>query len=104
MKKAGSGFALIAAVLGAASLFTACESTDAGRSDVSGNAYYGTGFVDPWYYGDLYYPPEDAVRPPPDRPDDSPRPVHPIANPPPAIATPRPMPSIPATPRPALRR
>jgi hypothetical protein len=86
-------------------VFVGCESTDEGGSHVSGSAYYGVGFHDPWYYGGAYYPPDVIVTPPPPDSIDQPHPAHPIALPPPA-ATPRPtpMPSIPSMPRPAPRR
>jgi hypothetical protein len=77
-------------------LITGCESTDGG--DVSGGAYYGTGFYDPWYYGGYYDAPDVIVTPPP------PRPVHPIAPVPPAMGPrPMPLPSIPARPMPRAR-
>ena len=78
--------------------FTGCESTGDGGGNVSGGIYYGVGFYDPWYYGGYYYDDPDIIVTPPDRPDDRPRPEHPIAKPP--TTTPRPMPSIPAAPRP----
>ena len=72
-------------------------------ANVSGSVYMGVGYYDTWYYGHDDYPP-DVIVTPPDRPDDTPRPEHPIANPPPT-STPRPtpMPSIPSTPRPMPR-
>jgi hypothetical protein len=77
-----------------------CESTDSGAT-VSGGMYYGVGFNDPWYYGG-YYNDADIIVTPPHRPDAPPgRPSQPIARPTPA---PRPMPSIPSAPRPAMRR
>ena len=78
--------------------FSGCESTDGGGGNVSGSAYYGVGFYDPWYYGDYYDDPDVIVRPP-TRPD-NPRPEHPIARPtPPSTPVARPMPSIPSMPR-----
>jgi hypothetical protein len=79
-----------------------CEST--GGGNVSGSVYYGTGFYDPWYYG--AYDDDVIVVPPPDnRPDNGLHPAHPIALPPESTRpSPRPMPSIPSTPRPAGRR
>ena len=83
--------------------FTGCESTDGGGGSVSGSAYYGVGFHDPWYYGGYWYDDPDIIVTPPPRPvEPPPRPVHPIA-PAPAPA-PRPTPSIPTMPRPSLRR
>jgi len=80
--------------------FTGCESTEGGGS-ASGGAYYGVGFYDPWYYGGDYHNDVGVIVTPPPRPSEPPvRPSHPIA---PAPA-PRPMPSIPAAPRPAMRR
>jgi len=82
-----------------------CESTDSGDSQASANVYYGVGFDDPWYYGPGYYPPDIIVTPPPLTPGSMPHPSHPIATPPPiASVTPRPLPTIPSTPRPAPRR
>jgi hypothetical protein len=97
--KACAGLALL---LG---FFAACGTTGEGNSSLSGGAYYGAGFDDPWYDG-VYYPPDGVVLPP--RPgdvppaDSIPRPSHPIANPPKAAA--QPMPSIPSAPRPSFRR
>ena len=81
-------------------LLAGCESSDGGGGSVSGSAYYGVGFYDPWYYGGYDYD-YDIIVDPPDRPVS---PEHPIAKPP-SISTPRPtpMPSIPSTPRPAPR-
>ncbi len=83
-----------------------CASTDGGDTQVSGSMYYGVGLYDPWYHGEVYYPPDVIVTPPPDRPAEPPPHVeHPIATPPSnASPSPRPMPSIPSTPRPAFRR
>jgi hypothetical protein len=97
MKELSVIFLLIAAL----AFFAGCESTDAGNSTVTGSGYYGVGFYDTWYYGDAYYPPGD-IDCPPERPDSPPRPTHPIADPP--RVAPRPMPSIPSTPRPSFRR
>jgi hypothetical protein len=84
-----------------AELLLGCESTDSDTT-VSGGVYYGSTFYDPWYYGDYDYPPDVIVTPPVDRPDSPPRPVQPIYNPQgPSV---NPLPSIPSTPRPALRR
>jgi hypothetical protein len=77
-----------------------CASSDSGASEVSSSSYYGVGFQDPWYYGGAYYPP-DVIVTPPASPVDPPHVEQPIANPSPA---PRPLPSIPAAPRPALGR
>ena len=92
------------------SLFTGCGTTEdeGGSATVSGGVYYGVGFYDPWYYGG-YYPPDVIVTPPPggSRPPggSQPHPEHPIARPPAApTPAPRPMPSIPSMPRPAMRR
>ena len=85
----------------ALSLLSGCSSTDGGGS-VSGGVYYGVGFHDPWYYGGYYYDDPDVIVTPPDRPSAPARPTHPIATPP--AAAPRPMPSIPSTPRVSARR
>src|SRR5512147_2680538 len=77
--------------------FSGCESTDGGGS-VSGGAYYGVGFYDPWYYGG-YYNDVDIIVTPPERPAAPVRPSHPIATPPMSGARPTPMPSIPSMPR-----
>jgi hypothetical protein len=90
-------FAAIALLI----LACSCESTDSGGGSVSGSVYYGTGLYDPWYYGN-YYDDPDIIVTPPSRPV---APEHPIARPPPAsVPRPTPMPSIPAMPRPAMRR
>jgi len=81
--------------------FTGCESTGDGGGSVSGGVYYGVGFYDPWYYGGYYYDDPDIIVTPPDRPDNAPRPEHPIATPP--SSRPTPMPSIPSAPRPMPR-
>ncbi len=75
---------------------TGCESPNGG-GNVSGSAYYGVGFYDPWYHGGYYYPPNVIVTPPPTRPV---RPEQPIYRPSPR---PTPMPSIPRTPGPRAR-
>jgi hypothetical protein len=80
--------------------FIGCESTDNG-GNVSGGAYYGVGFYDPWYYGSYDDDADIIVTPPPSRPEAPPRPTQPIARPNPG---PRPMPSIPSAPRVATRR
>ena len=87
---------------------TGCEST--GGGNVSGSVYYGTGFYDPWYYGNYYNGGGDIIivpPPPGERPDNGLRPTHPIVLPPEAARpAPRPMPSIPSAPRPrpSMRR
>jgi hypothetical protein len=83
-----------------------CESTDSGGSaEVHGSMYYGVGFYDPWYYGGGYYPPDVIVTPPPERPIDPPHVEHYNSAPPSgSVSAPRPMPTIPSAPRPALRR
>ena len=93
-----------ASVLWLPLFLTGCESTVGGGGSVSGGMYYGTGLYDPWYYG-AYWNDVDVIVTPPDRPDAPVRPAHPIARPPsgPSVS-PRPMPSIPATPRATLRR
>jgi hypothetical protein len=78
----------------------ACESTDTNAD--GGGAYYGAGSSDPWHYGDYDYPPDLIVNPPDDRPNVPVRPTQPIYRP--AGPSVTPMPSIPSTPRPALRR
>jgi len=95
-------------------MFPGCESTDGGSSSASVGVYYGVGFYDPWYYGDYDHDHDIVVTPPdrPDRPDRPVRPEQPIARPPeatsrPSTASPQPTarttPSIPSTPRPAMR-
>ena len=114
-------FARLAFILLTASgVFTGCESTDSGSTQVSGSVYYGVGFYDPWYYGDYHYDGDIIVTPPsPGSPPGTrppsiqePHPSHPIAPPPSASPQPRsaspqsaaqPMPSIPSTPRVAPR-
>ncbi len=79
------------------------EGGGSSQTDVSGGAYYGVGFYDPWYYGAGYIPP-GAVVPPPGA-GEPPHVEHPIATPPPSAAPrPTPLPSIPAAPRPTFRR
>ncbi len=80
-------------------ILAGCASSDSGTAEVSGSMYYGAGFHDPWYYGAAYYPP-DIIVTPPARPVDPPHVEQPIALRP----TPRPLPSIPSTPRPAFHR
>jgi hypothetical protein len=99
----------VALLLGLSAL-PACESTDGdSNAHVSTSVYFGVGYYDSWYNGPVYYPPEGVV-PPPNRPDNStPRPEHPIANPPTVSRptpspSPRPMPSIPSAPRVSGRR
>ena len=96
--------ALGLAFVSGAALLTSCESTDGGSAPQS-SMYYGTGFNDPWYYGD-YDDDVIVVRPPPNG-DWGARPTHPIADPPssPGVS-PRPMPSMsmPSMPRPSSRR
>ena len=88
-----------------AGFFTGCQSADDSGAYVSGGMHYGVGLYDPWYYGPETYPPGVIVTPPPERPDTTPHPEHPIAKPPSRPAPmPRPMPSIPSRPRPAGRR
>lgn len=79
---------------------TGCESTGGGGGSVG--MYYGVGFYDSWYHGG-YCDDPDVIVTPPDRPDSGPRPEHPIVKPPAVSPQPRPMPSIPATPRAAPR-
>ena len=88
-----------AVTLLALGVLAGCESTDGGSS-VSGSVYYGTGFNDPWYYGGYYDRGDIIVTPPSARPDRPVRPEQPIYRP----SAPRPMPSIPSGPRPAMRR
>src|SRR5262245_48347671 len=94
MKTFKPGFRPISVLALAAFALIGCESTD---GDGGGGAvYYGTGFNDPWYYGDYYYDGPDYIVTPPDRPSD-PRPSHPIATPP--MSGPRPTPTMPSMPR-----
>lgn len=91
----------IVALVGGLGLLTGCETSDSGSSQTSATGYYGTGFNDPWYYGDTRHdniivtPPEGPNKPAP------PQPSHPIASPPSSGPRPMPMPSIPSTPRPS---
>jgi hypothetical protein len=89
---------LVAALLLAPWTFTGCESTDGGNAQVSGGAYYGVGFYDPWYHGGYYDDGDIVVTPPdrPDRPDRPVRPEQPIARPPASTPRPTPMPSMPS--------
>ena len=110
MKTLQFTFKVTAGLMLVLGVFTGCGTTDGGSASVSGSAYYGVGFSDPWYYGG-YYPPDVIVTPPPPGgpPPGAPpvKPEQPIAKPPPAPApAPRPLPSIPSTPmpRPAMRR
>lgn len=104
-----------AAMFFALALHTGCESTDGGGGgSSSASVYYGVGFYDPWYYGDYDHDTDVDITLPdrPNRPDRPVRPEQPIARPPAASTRPsaasqrpaaRPMPSIPSTPRPAMR-
>lgn len=106
MKTVQAAFKVAAALLFTVGFITGCGTTDGNSVSTSGSVYYGAGFYDPWYYGG-YYPPDVIVTPPPgDRPPAlAPHPEHPIAKPPSAPApSPRPMPSIPSTPRASFRR
>ena len=99
MKTTGN-FLKFAAALLALGVFTGCEST--GDSSVSGSVYYGTGFYDPWYYGDYHDHGDIIVTPPPSGPEAPVHPEQPIYNPP--TPRPTPMPSIPSAPRASFRR
>ena len=90
----------LAAGLLALGVFTGCESTDSGGGSVSGSAYYGVGFSDPWYYGGYPMTSTSSSRrhPPAEAPV---HPEQPIYRPP--APRPTPMPSIPAAPRPMPR-
>lgn len=101
MKTCQSSLKVLGLLLLAFSVFSGCESTDGGAT-VSGGAFYGMGFYDPWYYGG-YHDDIDVIVTPPDRPAAPARPTHPIATPP-AGPRPTPMPSIPSMPRPSFRR
>lgn len=81
----------IALLFLAFALFGGCDSPNEGGSTAVG---YNAGHYDPWYHGHDYYPP-DVIVVPPDEPDSTPRPEHPIALPP--------RPTIPMTPRPMPR-
>lgn len=109
MKSFVAQFKLMAVLALGLGVFTGCESTDGGSTQVSGSVYYGVGFYDPWYYGG-YYDDVDIIVTPPDRPDrppgeiaPPPRPTHPIAPAPSPAPRPTPMPSIPRTPMPRVR-
>ncbi len=109
MKPSKLFFKLAAATLLGLGTLTGCESTDHDGSHVTNN-YYGTGYRDPWYYGDYNNNRDVIVTPPPDgngngggsQPDNGLRPTHPIARPPPASRPPS-RPSIPSAPRPSPR-
>ena len=101
MKTIINVFTSAALLLLALGIFAGCESTGDGGNYYS-TTYYGTG-----WYGNPYYDRDDdndnniIVRPPPDsRPDQQPRPTHPIANPPQTSRpSARPMPRMPSAPR-----
>jgi len=94
MKKAKDSFLFVLPLF---LLMAGCESMDDGGA---APYYYGTGFYDPWYYGEIHD--DDIIVAPPD--GDRPRPSHPIASPPPSsMPRPTPMPSIPSMPRVAPR-
>lgn len=97
MKSLPRPLALAGALVLFLSALTGCETADGGGSGAT-SVYYGTGFYDPWYYGTYHDHGDIIVTPPPGRP------THPIARPPVAGPRPTPMPSIPSTPRPAMRR
>jgi hypothetical protein len=88
---------LAAALMFASEAFTGCESAGDG-THVNNYTYYNSGYNDPWYHGQNDYD-NVVVTPPPsgNPPGQGLRPTHPIAMPPR-------MPSIPSTPRPAMRR
>ena len=96
MKKLLISIKLIVLLASAVVAFTGCESTGGG-GNVSGSVYYGVGFYDPWYYGGYWYDDPDIIVTPPPGGGSRPHPEHPIAKPP--TTTPRPMPSMPSTPR-----
>jgi len=90
-----SDFLKVVVAMIALSVFIGCEST--GGGNIGGSVYYGTGFNDPWYYGNYNDHGDIIVTPPPTRPE---RPVHPeqpIYHP--STPRPTPMPSIPSAPR-----
>jgi hypothetical protein len=100
MKSTGHSIKYLIPLLLAFGWSIGCESS--GGGNVSGSVYYGTGFYDPWYYGGY----DDVIVVPPpsgERPDDGLRPTHPIAPPEVSRPSPRPAPSIPSRPRPAVR-
>jgi hypothetical protein len=105
MKDARTNFKLCVLLGCAVGAVAGCESTESGDTQVSAGVYYGAGLYDPWYYGGTYYPP-GVVVPPPGCEVEPPHVEHPIATPPPVSAAPapRPMPSVPAMPRPVMRR
>jgi len=82
-------------------LLTGCQTTDSDSVNISGGAYYESGIYDPWYYGGDWD--GDVIVTPPDRPEQPPRPAHPIALPPVSTPRPTPLPSIPRTPMPRAR-
>lgn len=87
----------VGAMLFALGALTGCG----GDHNVSGGAFYETGFHDPWYYGGGYYDRGDIiVTPPPTRPQPPVHPAQPIYRP--SGPRPTPMPSIPS--RPMARR
>ena len=91
---------LVAVLLFALGIGGGCETTDGG-GQAGANNYYGSGFRDPWYYGNYHDNGDVIVVPPPgNAPDNGLRPAHPIARPPGARP---PRPSIPSAPRPAPR-
>lgn len=102
MKSMKYSFKLFGAMLFALGTLTGCESPDGGGT-VSGSAYYGTAFDDPWYHGEHYHDSDVIVSPPPSRPIHPEQPIYRPSGP-----GPTPMPSIPSaprpTPRPAMRR
>jgi hypothetical protein len=100
MKSFVTEFKLVSVLALGLGVFTGCESTDGGSTQVSGSVYYGAGFYDPWYYGG-YDDDVDIIVTPPDRPTPPPKPTHPIA--PTPTPRPTPMPSIPRTPMPRVR-
>ena len=109
MKPSKLSCKLAAALLLGLGTLTGCQS-DGDGSHVTNN-YYGTGYRDPWYYGDYNDNRDVIVTPPPDNnqpgngtPDNGLRPTHPIAKPPQVSRPPSPSrPSIPSVPRPAPR-
>jgi hypothetical protein len=91
-------------------LTTGCDTTSGGNTHTT--VYYGTGYYDPWYYRGCYDCGSNTkvvINPPPGRGDGdwAARPSQPIARPPSGgsrpSASPRPVPSIPSTPRPSTR-
>jgi hypothetical protein len=108
MKPASLSLPLTATLLFILGMLTGCQSTGSGGSQVTNN-YYGTGYQDPWYYGDYHDDHDDhdvVTTPPPANrpPDNGLRPTHPIATPPQVSRpSPSPRPSIPTAPRPMAR-